>query len=59
MTQQEKENLIAKLEAAMTPRGAYEAMKWGNTTPEGRKFLECRVKIRMLEEGPGVLGKAA
>lgn len=45
----EVKNKISELEKQLTPRGAFEAARWGTTLPEGRRFCETYAQIRELE----------
>lgn len=48
MTAQTKKK-IAELESQLTPRGVYEALRWGAGTSEGRRFWEIYSKVREIE----------
>ena len=56
---EETKKKIAGLESQLTPRGAYEAVMWGVSTAEGRRFCEIYAQIRELEGNPVELAKAA
>lgn len=43
---------VAELEAQLTPRGAFEAIRWDSQTAEGKRFCEIYFQIRELEGDP-------